>query len=102
MAFLSRIFRRRQFQLSEFDLAPLAFELGAAAEEGELLLDRVVIRTGDQPNIVGLAAPIPTAGELNASIERHLRATDRTPVPQAEDPVDELRNALADLRRSLA
>lgn len=101
MEFLTRIFPRRQFRLPEFDLAPLAFEM-ARTSGNELLLDRVVTRTEDDPKIVALAPPMPTAGELCASIERHLRATDRPPAPQPAEAVDELRNALADLRRSLA
>jgi hypothetical protein len=101
MEFLTRIVPRRQFRLPEFDLAPLAFEMSQASDD-ELLLDRIVTRTENEPKIVALAPPVPTAGELRASIERHLRATGRPPAPQPADAVDELRNALADLRRSLA
>ena len=99
MAFMTRILPRRHFRLREFDLAPLAFEMDADTEEGELLLDRVVSRSDDQPGVVALAAP--TAGELHASIERHLRSADRPCKPPETDARDELRDALAELRRSL-
>ena len=99
MAFLTRFFPRRHFRLSEFDLAPLAFEMESDWEEGELLLDRVVSRSADRPGVVALAAP--TAGELHASIERHLRSSDRQCKPAEPDARDELRDALAELRRSL-
>jgi hypothetical protein len=101
MEFPTRIFPRRQFRLPEFDLAPLAFEMARTSDD-ELLLDRIVTRTESEPNVVALAPPMPTAGELRASIERHLRATGRPQAPQPADTVDELGNALADLRRSLA
>ena len=99
MAFMTRILPRRNFRLSEFDLEPLAFEMTADGEEGELLLDRMISRSEQAPGIVALAAP--TAGELHASIERHLRASQRLLEPSAPDAREELRDALVDLRRSL-
>ena len=99
MAFFTQILPRRQFRLAPFDLAPLAFEMESDWEEGELLLDRVVTRSADQPGVVALGAPTP--GQLHASIERHLRSSERPAAPAAADARDELRDALAELRRSL-
>ena len=99
MAFMTRILPRRNFRLSEFDLEPLAFELTAHLEEGELLLDRMISRNEQTPGVIALAAP--TAGELHASIERHLQASERLSQPAAPDAREELREALAELRRSL-
>jgi len=99
MSFLSKLLAEREYSLPPFDLAPLAFEL-QSLEEGELLLDRVVSPGDGQANVVALSGPVPTAGELRESIERHLdngRDVEPTPV----DAVDELRSALAELRRSL-
>lgn len=99
MAFLNRLFSRRHFRLSDFDLAPLAFEMESDWEEGELLLDRVVSRNAGQPGVVVLAAP--TAGELHASIERHLGSRRGAPETLNNDAREDLRDALAELRRSL-
>ncbi|HEU4809403.1 MAG TPA: hypothetical protein VFS69_01980 [Sphingomicrobium sp.] len=99
MSFLSKLLAEREYFLPPFDLAPLAFEL-QSPEEGELLLDRVVSTDEGQANIVALSGPVPTAGELRNSIERHLdnaRGVEPTPA----DAIDELRSALAELRRSL-
>ena len=93
------LLRRRNFPLPAFDLAPLAFEM--AETEDELLLDRVVSRPGDSQAVVMLGAPMPTPGQLHASIERHLRAAERAPEDAPPDARDELRNALAELRRSI-
>jgi hypothetical protein len=101
MAFLERLLGRRSFRLSDFDLQPLAFEMCARPDDGTLVLDRPVARSDDS-NVIALGQPIPTAGELRDSIERHLRSTrDGDPARSPPDPVDELREALADLRRSL-
>lgn len=99
MTLATPLLRRRRFQLQAFDLAPLAFEMGGA--DDELLLDRVVSRPGDSPGVVALGAPMPTPGELQASIDRHLRAAERAPEFASPDARDELRNALAELRRSI-
>jgi hypothetical protein len=102
MAFLTRFLARRDFPLPQFDLAPLAFELRQRADEDELLLDRAVTALADQSNVVALATGSRTPGELHESIERHLRtARDGGPPLLAQDVVDELRDALAELRRSL-
>lgn len=85
---------RRAFSLPEFELAPLDF-----AAEDELVLDDVVASIGPEPERSALAA-VPTPGELRQSIERHLRAVE-LPKPAA-DATDELRDALAQLRRSIA
>ena len=71
MSFLSKLLAEREYSLPPFDLAPLAFEL-QSLEEGELLLDRVVSPGDGQANVVALSGPVPTAGELRESIERHL------------------------------
>ena len=100
MSFLSKLLAEREYSLPQFDLAPLAFELQSPADENELLLDRVVSIGEGQGNVVSLSGPVPTAGELRESIERHLdNARDIEPTPS--DAVDELRSALAELRRSL-
>lgn len=99
MTFLSKLLAAREFTLPPFDLEPLAFEL-AAAQEDELLLDRVVSLSEGQPNVVALSQPVPTAGELHQCIERHLGRVGDEPPPPA-DGAEELREALAELRRSL-
>ena len=88
MAFLTRLLSRRQFPLAQFDLAPLAFELGRSCEDE---------RAG-----TGVPRPI-TPGEMRESIERHLRLVKReddSPLFE-QDAVDELREAIAELRRSI-
>ena len=100
MTFLSKLLAAREFTLPPFDLEPLAFELSSAVEDDELLLDRVVSVTGGQPNVVALSQPVPTAGELHQTIERHLGKAGGEPARPA-DGAEELREALAELRRSL-
>ena len=90
MAFLTRLLSRRQFPLAQFDLAPLAFELGRPCEDER----------------AGTSVPQPhpiTPGEMRESIERHLRLIKReddSPLLE-QDAVDELREAIAELRRSI-
>lgn len=87
MAFLTRLLSRRQFPLPQFDLAPLAFEIGCAPADDPVEVDSI-------PR---------TPGEMRESIERHLRlvrAEDEQPLLE-HDAVDELRDAIAELRRSL-
>ena len=84
---------RRAFTLPDFELAPLDF-----IANDDLVLDEVVASLGPEPERSTLAA-VPTPGELRQSIERHLRAVE-PPVPAA-DATDELRDALAQLRRSI-
>jgi hypothetical protein len=87
MAFLTRLLSRREFPLAQFDLAPLAFELQRTPADE-----------------VGETAPLPrTPGEMRESVERHLRlvrAEDDLPLLE-QDAVDELREAISELRRSL-
>ncbi len=103
MTLLTRLLARRSFALPEFDLAPLAFHYRQLGEMDELLLDRAVTPVAGESNIVALTQPLPTPGELRETIETHLEVA-RTGDPQQRpiDPAEELRNALADLRRSLA
>ena len=97
--------------LPEFSSAPL--ELSDTPEEllltadqvvapaDELLLDDILEELGPDARVVRLFArpAVPTAGELSATIDRHLQAgSDRFQGPDASDA---LMNALADLRRSL-
>lgn len=88
-----------QFSLPPFELAPLEFEAQAGEPFDELLLDEVVARIGPDADAVAVTQPMPTAGELRDSIERHLRGA-RHNAP-AVDAADELRQALAELRRSI-
>jgi hypothetical protein len=100
MAFLTRLFARRGFPLPQFDLAPLAFE--ACPPDGdELSLDRRLPVDGSS-NVIALPGAARTPGELRESIERHLRdGRGDGPQRREQDAVGELRQALADLRRSL-
>lgn len=101
MAFLTRLFARREFPLPRFDLAPLAFELLPQSMQADA--DPRFL-PGDSPSdVVALPSAARTPGQLRESIERHLRETrDGSPPLLEQDAVDELRQALADLRRSLA
>lgn len=76
MAFDS-IFAGRRFRLAQFEPVPMEFEGQWVAQDG---------------------VQLPTAGELHLSIERHLSNEGAGDT----DAADELRNALAELRRSLA
>lgn len=84
---LSRM-RSRPEPLPFFTPAPLEFE------EDALLLDCAVKRDGGP--VVRLVRPLPTPGELHETIERHL---DKR---QPADATEELREALTQLRRSVA
>jgi hypothetical protein len=102
MAFLTRLLARRQVPLPQFDLAPLAFELQHPAQEGEFVLDRPLTDFDGHANVIALPGAARTPGELRESIERHLRISSDDDAPLlAQDAVDELREALAELRRSL-
>ena len=87
MPIFDQLFARRAFPLPPFDLVPLEFD--EDCKVGELLLD--------QPAAPSCA--VPTAGELRESIERHLRGAG-SGAPRT-DAADELRDALAALRRTL-
>jgi len=67
----------------------------------ELLLDDVLANLPPDSRVVRLfdSAPVPTAGELQARIDRHLRAEHRPIAPP--DASHELHEALDALRRSL-
>lgn len=100
MELLYRLLSKRGYKLTQFELAPLEFVGDVDESRDELLLDDVVASIAAHPGVVPLVRPMPTAGELQASIERHLHGS-KDPTPPM-DPADELRNALAELRRSLA
>ena len=93
MSIYEQILARRAFQLAQFELVPLEF--GEAGDSDELLLDEPVEQAA--PPVLRV---VPTAGELHESIERHLRGDGED--KRRADAADELRNALAELRRSLA
>lgn len=94
---LDQLFARRDFPLPSFELPPLEFD-DAAGEADELLLDEVIVQIAPPPR-AELSPPLPTAGQLRESIERHLRGESRG--GRRADAADELRHALAELRRSL-
>ena len=96
MDLLDRLRLRGDFSLPSFDLAPLEFEPEAP---DELQLHDVVARLGALPDPAAPTAAAPTAGELHQSIECHLRTSNR--VAEGDNPVDELRDVLAQLRRSI-
>lgn len=99
MDFLLRLLPRRGFTLPRFNLVPFEFDGDPGEDCGELILDDVVTCIG-HPTIVTPVQPIPTAGELQATIERHLNGPKNAMARM--DPADELRHALTELRRSLA
>ena len=84
-------------------LAPPVDQECAEDEVGELLLDDPLVIAPDS-RVVRLfradAGSAPTAGELHARIETHLRSAVR-PIPTPPDAADALHEALAELRRSL-
>lgn len=78
----------------------------AQPTEEELILDDILAKLGPDSRVVRLfdRAAMPTPGQLNARIERHLRgdhASERTPAIQPADASQALHEALAELRRSL-
>jgi hypothetical protein len=100
-----------------FDLPPIATEAvpveepdellltevyrAPAPEAGELLLEDVLEKLGPQSRVVRLFDPsaMPTPGQLQVRIDRHLGADDRPTQPA--DASQALHQALAELRRSL-
>jgi len=98
MAFFDRFTGRGGFPLPQFHLTPLEFE-PELEPEPELVLDAVADDLQAAEPVVRLVHTTPTAGELRASIERHLHGGQRE--TGRVDAVEELRSALADLRRSL-
>ena len=67
----------------------------------ELVLDDILAKLGPQSRVVRLFDPaaMPTPGQLNARIERHLQAEKAAAAPG--DATEDLYQALSDLRRSL-
>ncbi len=112
---LRRVSRDRQFPLSDF--APVEFDYGESverevgsgaegilvrepsADEEELLLDDALDLVSDQSQVIRLFDPaqMPTAGELQERIDRHLGSGPRA-VP---DSTNELYAALSALRQTL-
>ncbi len=72
-----------------------------SADGGELLLDDILAELAPDARVVRLfdVNAMPTPGQLQASIDRHLSSTDTRSEPP--DASDALHQALAELRRSL-
>jgi hypothetical protein len=94
---LTRLLARRTFRLPQFEVGALEFD-----QLAELMLQDPVHSSEPPSNVVSLSRATPTAGELRASIERHLQAKGG-PAAALPDvsPAEELKNALAELRSSL-
>ena len=73
----------------------------ATRDESELVLDDILAELGPDSRVVRLFDPsaMPTPGQLNARIERHLRDGQEPAAPA--DASNALHEALAELRRSL-
>ncbi len=75
------------------------------SEADELILDDILAELGPESRVVRLfdRAAMPTPGQLNARIERHLREAPPQQVQrlQPADASEALHEALAELRRSL-
>jgi hypothetical protein len=101
MSFLPDILGRRTFNLAQFELAPLDFCEEVSAELTELLLDQPIPSAPDS-TVVAFPAPIPTPGAMHETIERHVDSRDLAQAePAPASPAEELRLALAELRRSM-
>ena len=102
MSFLSHLFAARSFRLAEFEPAPLDFSAEVTAELAELLLDHPIAVADGSSTVVAFPSGIPTPGQMHETIERHLEAKDVAEATEAAaSPAEELRLALAELRRSL-
>ena len=89
----------REFRLPTFAPAPLEFDSDGAGSDS-LLLDDVVTRIGPAASSqTARETLVPTPGELQARVERHLR--DSRAAAAGADAANELRDALAELRRSV-
>lgn len=108
------------FPISQFEKAPVEYELSSLAElleeadvvgiverlgaseeraiSAELILEDVIKQESSESRVVQLFQPRETAGEMHERIETHLRASPRQAPP---DATQELHDALAALRRSL-
>ena len=89
----------REFRLPPFEPAPLAFDRDSSGGTDVLLRDAVDTAVGTVASSQSGQRPVATAGELHARIERHLQVS-RDGAADA-DAAQELRNALAELRRSV-
>lgn len=108
-AALQRIASPAQFALTRFEatgwemdelLLTLDDRLLEPTAADELLLEDLLERPDADSRVVQLFdCRMPTAGELQARIERHLRSG--SPAPVVPDASAELQEALASLRRSL-
>ena len=108
-ATLRRLAGEPEFMLPEFDPAPIELveaeahveELaGTSADGDELILDDVLGAITPDARVISLFDPerMPTAGELQSRIERHLLGPDIPPPP---DATEDLHDALRALRQSL-
>lgn len=112
----------RSFPLTEFEEPPMEVELSSVSElleqadvvaiverlgsvqalessqAGELELDDALPAVEPESRVIRLFEAIDTAGEMQARIDRHLRAS---PGQTRPDATQELHDALAALRRSL-
>ncbi len=92
--------------LVPFDLATIPVDEDAQ-HDGELLLDQPITVSATPSRVVSLFGGgelLPTAGELQRRIDRHLGSTSATEAVgphEVPDASDALFEALADLRRSL-
>ena len=102
MVSISDLVDRRSFRLPDFELVPLDFSTEVTAELAELLLDQPIPAAESSSRVVPFRAATATPGEMRESIERHLESK---PAGELSDepasPAEELRLALAELRRSL-
>jgi len=81
--------------------AEMMLDSPVAEPSEELVLDDVLARLGPDSRVVRLFDPekMPTAGEIRANIDHHLRAAQ--PASSPPDATQALSDALAQLRRSL-
>jgi hypothetical protein len=84
------------------ELLPTNDDLSRASDE-PLVLDDVIAELGPDSRVVRLFDPaaMPTAGELNQRIARHLVRGAPSAPPPPHDASGALHEALAELRRSL-
>ena len=93
------VFVRVFTSLRRLPAAPAAFvplPLEFDGEPDRLLPDETLDADAASPRVVRLFGPLPTPGEMHETIERHLGGRSRG----APDATEELREALAQLRRA--